>query len=73
MGRCKRDGYVFIWRLSDHAPAHVHVHRNGKLIAKWNLENNALLSGKTGKRLENTIHKLIEEGVFDEMFKTTKG
>lgn len=38
MGKIRRGGFLFISWIGDHAPKHVHVIKNSKTVAKWNLE-----------------------------------
>ena len=46
MGKTRRGGYVFVTWKSDHAPRHVHVYRNDRLVVKWDLENGLTMQGK---------------------------
>ena len=46
MGKYRRGGYVFITWKGDHPPRHVHVYRDGKLIVKWDLDNEVGTSTK---------------------------
>lgn len=34
MGRIRRGGYLIDWWIGDHTPKHVHVYRDGVLVAK---------------------------------------
>ncbi len=43
MGKVRRGGYVFVTWKGDHAPRHVHVYRDGKLVVKRGLESGGLL------------------------------
>jgi hypothetical protein len=45
MPKIRRGGYVFVSWRSDRPPRHVHVHRNGKLVVKWDLENDKPMVG----------------------------
>ena len=46
MPKIRRGGYIFFIWQSDHAPRHVHVYRDGKLIVKWDLDNHRPMKGK---------------------------
>ena len=62
MGKVKRGGYVFMSWKSDHPPRHVHVYREGKLIVKWDLDNEKAMkraAAPVGRRL---IRALPAEG-----------
>ena len=63
MGKHKRGGYLFYTWTGDHAPKHVHVHENGKLICLWNLETWTLLKGKVNKRIRKALEELNHEGL----------
>jgi len=41
--KIRRGGYVFITWAGDHGPRHVHVHRGGRLLAKWDLESSTAI------------------------------
>ncbi len=62
MGKIRRGGYVFINYKGDHDPRHVHVFRDGKEIAKWNLKDKVLMSGSVNKRILDIIEELVKEG-----------
>jgi hypothetical protein len=49
MGKLRRGGYVFVWWKGDHSPRHVHVYRDGKLVVKWDLDNQKAMRGKRRK------------------------
>jgi hypothetical protein len=55
-------GHIFIARRSDHPPRHVHVYRNGRLIVKWDLENQKAMKGKASARILKLITQLEAEG-----------
>ena len=46
----------------DHSPYHVHVYRDGTLVLKWDLENDAPMKGKATRRVLRLITELREEG-----------
>jgi hypothetical protein len=62
MGKQRRGGYIFITWKGDHDPYHVHVFKDGKEIAKYNLEDNALMSGKINRKILKLIKELKKEG-----------
>lgn len=62
MGKVKRGGYVFLSWIGDHSPRHVHVYRNGKLIVKWDIENNMAMKGSATRTILKYIEELIQEG-----------
>lgn len=47
----------------DHKPRHVHVYRNGKLVLKWDLENEMPMKGKPTARVMGVIFELQKEGL----------
>jgi hypothetical protein len=51
-----------IWK-SDHPPRHVHVYRDGRLILRWNLEEDAPISGEMDARIRWIIAGLKREGL----------
>ena len=62
MGKIRRGGYVFITYKGDHYPRHVHVFRDGKEVAKWNLEAWVLMSGSMNSKLLKLLRELVREG-----------
>ncbi len=62
MPKVRRGGYIFIARRGDHPPRHVHVYRNGRLIVKWDLENEKPMKGKASARILELIAQLAREG-----------
>lgn len=67
MGRVRRGGYIFVWFRGDHPPPHVHVFKDGKLMAKYDLENRRLMEGRINKRISKILDQLIKEGIFHEI------
>lgn len=63
MGKTRRGGFVFVTWKSDHAPRHVHVYRNGRLVVKWDLENNLAMRGRISRRVLALIGELEAEGL----------
>jgi hypothetical protein len=62
MGKIRRAGYIFITWIGDHSPYHVHVYKDGKLILKWDLENDLPMKGKATIKLIKVIVDLRKEG-----------
>jgi hypothetical protein len=56
-------GFVFLWWKGDHPPRHLHVYRDGKLIVKWDLDNQKPMKGRASKRVIDLIAMLQSEGV----------
>jgi hypothetical protein len=63
MGRVRRGGFVFVWWKGDHAPRHVHVYREGKLVVKWDLDNWKAMRGEASRGLLELIEELVTEGL----------
>lgn len=62
MGKIRRGNYIFIDWIGDHEPRHVHIYKDGKLVAKWDLQNNSVMKGRVSKRLRDIINELVSEG-----------
>lgn len=54
---------MFLSWIGDHPPRHVHVYRDGKLIAKWDLDNGLAMKGKASRRILKLIQELESEGL----------
>jgi hypothetical protein len=63
MSKIRRGGYVFITRIGDHMPRHVHVYRDGELVVKWDLEKMRAMRGEGPARLIQLIEELEREGL----------
>lgn len=63
MTRARCGGYVFITRVSDHPPRHVHVLRDGRLVRKWNLDRHRPMAGVPTAKLVALIRELESEGL----------
>ena len=63
MGKVRRGGYIFVTWKGDHAPRHVHVYRDGKLVVKWDLDHENAMSGKATRRVGELIAELESEGL----------
>lgn len=62
MGKIRCGGFVFLSLRGDHAPRHVHVYRDGRLVVKWNLEDERPMKGRATKRILKLIRELQREG-----------
>ena len=62
MGIIRRGGYLFITWTGDHAPRHVHVYRDGRLVVKWNLERGVPMAGTATRRIRRLLGELEAEG-----------
>jgi len=49
--------------VGDHPPRHVHVYRDGKLVLKWDLDNQNPMLGKAHRRILELIAELESEGL----------
>jgi hypothetical protein len=63
MSKVRRGGYVFVTWKGDHSPRHVHVYRDGKLVLKWDLDNQEPMSGCPSRKVLQLIHQLDSEGL----------
>jgi protein-tyrosine phosphatase len=63
MGKIRRGGYVFLTWIGDHSPYHVHVYRDGRLVLKWDLENDVPMKGEATRRILDLIDELRNEGL----------
>lgn len=61
MARIRRGGYIFLTWVGDHPPRHVHVYRDGKLVVKWDLNNQKPMSGRATRRILELIAELESE------------
>lgn len=65
MGRVRRGGYIFEFWVGDHPPRHVHVLKNGKLIARVELDEKlTLMEGKISRRVRKILGTLLRERAF---------
>jgi protein-tyrosine phosphatase len=60
--KIRRGNYVFLSWSGDHAPRHVHVYKDGKLIVKWNLEDQVAMQGEATRRVMRLLEELAQEG-----------
>jgi hypothetical protein len=63
MPKIRRGGYVFLAWKGDHAPRHVHVYKDGRLVVKWDLETRQPMRGRASRRLRALIAELCREGL----------
>lgn len=61
MGRIRRGGYLIEWWIGDHSPKHVHVYKDGRLVAKVEVPSLLVLTGKTDRRLSKLLSELVKE------------
>jgi hypothetical protein len=52
---------VFVFWIGDHDPRHVHVYRDGKLVAKWDLDGWRLMQGRVTARVIRLLEELRKE------------
>lgn len=60
--RIRRGGYIFVTWSGDHEPRHVHVYRNGRLLAKGDLERWRAIWGTPAPAVVSIIRDLRREG-----------
>ena len=63
MAKIRRGGCVFLTWKGDHPPRHVHVYRRGRLLVKWDLDNQMPMKGKASRRVIRLIRELQSEGL----------
>lgn len=61
MSKIRRGNYVFVTWAGDHPPRHVHVYKDGKLVVKWDLENQIAMKGQASGRILKLIAELEQE------------
>ena len=62
MGKIRRGNFIFVTWVGDHAPRHVHVFTNGRLIVKFDFERNRVIEGRITTRILKLIQELCLEG-----------
>ena len=62
MTKIRRSNYIFRTWKGDHAPDHVHVFRDARLVLKWDLESGQAMKGEPTRRLLRLIRELQEKG-----------
>jgi hypothetical protein len=63
VGKVRRGNYVFVTWSGDHTPRRVHVYRTGRLVLKWDLENDIPMKGKLSANILRLISELRKEGL----------
>jgi len=63
MPKLRRGGFIFLTWKGDHGPRHVHVYRGGRLVLKWDLENEKAMESRPTRRLLDLIRELETEGL----------
>ena len=63
MSKLRRGGFVFLSWVGDHGPKHVHVYRGGRLVVKWDLDNDKAMAGQATRRVLSLIRELQSEGL----------
>ncbi len=53
---------MFVTYIGDHAPRHVHVYRDSRLVVKWDLEHNEAMEGQANRSILKHIDQLRREG-----------
>ena len=48
--------------VGDHAPRHVHVYRDSRLVLKWDLDHGQPMEGLATRAILKIIEALIKEG-----------
>jgi hypothetical protein len=62
VSKIRRGGYVFVRWIGDHDPRHVHIYKDGKLVAKWDLDGWLVMQGKATARVVRLLAELRKEG-----------
>jgi hypothetical protein len=63
MGKIRRGNFIFVTWIGDHAPRHVHVFLRGRLVVKFDLEQNKVMEGSMSRRLLKLLNQLRTEGL----------
>ena len=61
MGRIRCGGFLIEWWMGDHSPKHIHIYKDGRLIAKVQVPGLPLLKGSMNKKLRKILVELIQE------------
>ena len=61
MGRIRRGGYLIEWWIGDHSPKHVHIYRDGRLIAKVEVPSLLVLTSTVNKKLRKILTDLMKD------------
>lgn len=57
----RRGGYLIDWWIGDHEPKHVHIYKNGRLVAKVEVPSLVILTGGLNRKLKKILAELVEE------------
>jgi hypothetical protein len=61
MGKIRRGNHLFVTWIGDHGH-HVHIFKDGRLVAKWDLTEGRVLEGRINSRIRARIRELRREG-----------
>lgn len=53
---------MFVTYIGDHAPRHVHVYRDSRLVVKWDLDHDEAMEGQINRSILKQITQLRKEG-----------
>lgn len=53
---------MFVTYIGDHAPRHVHVFRDSRLVVKWDLDHNEAMEGQISRSILKHIVQLRKVG-----------
>ena len=62
MTRIRRGNYIFKTWIGDHQPRHVHIYRDGRELARWDLDGWEPMEGRVGRRIVRILSQLRHEG-----------
>jgi hypothetical protein len=62
VSRIRRGGFIFVTFVGDHAPRHVHVYRDSRLVVKWDLDKRQPMEGVATRAILKIIDALVKEG-----------
>lgn len=54
---------MFVTWKGGHAPRHVHVYRDSRLIVRWDLDHKKPMKGEASARVVQLIEELESEGL----------
>jgi len=63
MGRIKRGGYLIEWWIGDHMPKHVHIYKGRMEVAKVQVPELIVLTGRMNEKLRRILMDLLRQGV----------
>jgi hypothetical protein len=62
VSRFRRGGFILVTFVGDHAPRHVHVYRDNRLVVKWDLDTGQPMEGLATRAVLKIIDALVKEG-----------